>query len=75
MSTRDKRHHSDTAEEAEAKILLEELAESAEMQQGMWPCRRGCQDPEHFHSQPGAFIERLPQEKRDILKRLKSEKK
>ena len=60
MKTRDKRHHSETSDEVEAEMLLEELAEAAKMQQTYMPsCRRDCRNTEHYHGKPGAFIGRL----------------
>lgn len=75
MKVRDKRHHSATCDEDRAKMLLEELAYSAYMQALFRPgCRTGgCKDIEHYSCKPGAFIDRLPQEKKDTLKRLKSD--
>lgn len=72
MKIRDTRHHAPSLEADTAKRLLDDLADKAYLCSAYHPssCRFDCRDTSHFHAKPGAFIERLPQEQRDLLKKL-----
>jgi hypothetical protein len=73
MKVKDKRHHAEDPESAEATMLLEELANRAEAYATYRPCRPGCRNTEHYHAKPGAFIEGLPEQLREIIRKLKSD--
>ena len=68
MKVRDTRHHSETREQDEASSLIKELADRAYMPS----CKFDCKDTAHYHAKPGAFIERLPEISRKILRKLES---
>jgi hypothetical protein len=72
MKIRDIRHHAEDRDTAMAEILLDKLADTAYLSSAYTPsCRFDCRDTTHFHAKPGAFVERLSQAQRDLLKKLK----
>ena len=74
MKTKDTRHYSPTREEDEAKQLLDELARIWKYGHWVRPCRSDCRNTDHPHGEPGFVIKKLPKHKRDILKKLKSDR-
>ncbi len=77
MKITDYRHHgmgpSDIV--SQAKAFLDEIAATAMFPMGSAEHYQRNRDkyPDHFHNRPGAWIEKLPAEKRAILANLKSD--